>query len=196
MPGYDWSYDHENDETRIDDHHFHGEAADFKQLDSAYGNNIATRFRNNPFFMGRMYRLAHNAIHHGFRVAKPPEIEPMAEFLERWDIAIQAHKKLQDSAQSALDSYEDRLKRRRTLRRFPEISSDADAYGQWHLNYNFQKDFAQYQLALRAFKAIEHDHIIIPGKTIKLDRTSPHDVLRAGKAVAKRAIDYTQDIAA
>jgi len=196
VPGYDWSYDPDNDETRVDDHHFHGEAADYKKLDAHYGSSVPTRFRNNPFFVGRMYRPAHNAIHRGFKIAQPPELDPMVEFLDRWDIAIQSHKRLQDAARSTLDAYERRLGRKRTLKKFPSISSDEDEYGQWLLNHEFEKNFAQYQIALTAFKAIEHSEILIPGKVIKLERASPQQVIRAGKAVAKKAIDYTDDIAA
>jgi len=197
VPGYEWTFDPDDYESRADDHHFHGEAADYKRLAAELGSDVPLRFRGNPLFIGKIPRKIHNAIHKNYQVAEIPEIEPMEEFLERYQIAKQAFIRLHNAAESTLDSHDKKLARRNTLRHNPTIAADEeDSYATWLLNYEFQKNFAQYQLALQAFQLVNSKDILPPGKEIKLERPTPQQILRIGKTVAQKAVDYRKVIAA
>lgn len=191
VSSYEWVRDPTNPETRLDDHHFYFDEEDYKAIHHN-GSTIPMRFREQAPNIGTMQRNLHNAIHHTTNKPAIPEIDAMDEYNIRYLIAKQAFSNLHEAATNTLQAQHFRWARRQDIKRNPWRlgERDEDLVGEQYNESQFKRHFSAYLDALEKFQKIDNKDIIVPGKKIKLERATPHQILRIGKIVARQAVNY------
>lgn len=197
IPSYQWIRDEKNPNTRLDDHHFYFDEEDYKPHNN-HGSSIPSEFRELPPNIGTMTREIHCVFHHATNKVAMPEIDAMREFNERYHLAKQAFTNLHIAAEDTLQWHALRLARREDIRKNPwRIGNRTeDTIGEEITGTKFKLHFSAYLSALEEFKVVEHKDVIVPGKKLRLDRVTPQQIIRIGKIVTLRAVDYKPQLAA
>lgn len=194
---YIWRHDSENFETRPDDHHFYYFEEDYKRYSQQLAAvddpraSVPIEFRGNPNNIGTMFRHAHNVFHHLSLRPDMPELDAMDEYLDRYKIAKQIFTRLLLASEETLEVQRLKIKRRDNVRRRPETVKDGvDTAGQQYFQSEFESNFGSYQKALQEFMSVDNPDIIMLRGQLKLERPTPHQIVRIGKIATKRAVDF------
>ena len=203
-PTYKFEYDPDNFETRDDVHHFYGTYRMYvtaREELIAAGNPhdfVPMQFRNNPNNMGLIHRHLHNTFHLKSNLVPMPEIEPMAEYLERFRIGKQILNKTVKAAEETIKWDKHRMQRRLSVTARPEVINNAeiDAYGEMVLNDLYNRHFGSMVRAIDELRSIGSQEIMMPNGPLVIDSPDPHKIIAIGKAASRNAINYTEQIRA
>lgn len=147
---YDWPYDPDNNETRVDNHHFHWERADYAPEKYA-GSKVPLRFRESAPLIGRMPRQFHMAIHCFTEKPEVPDFETMRDYADAYATAISLYIVAQKLNQSS------RLfsSRRKNITEGSVIPLEpTDQLGEEYMRTTFSKTFEEYSEAIDAYAQI------------------------------------------
>jgi hypothetical protein len=187
---YGWTYHQDDPLTRPDNHHFYFDAFEYTPSEND-GSDIPIRFRELPTMIGRMPRQLHNVFHDLTLKPEMPEIDAMKEYIDSYDLAYRAFKKLFETAKDTVAAQRLFLKRRKSVATGAVVPIDPyDSIGEKYMRSFFEEHFEAYSRAIDALTEIDNTSVMYPGE-INVNKLKPHLVVsKFGRVVTRRCVDY------
>lgn len=188
---YDWPYTPGDPETAPDEHHFYYDEADYSPATNG-GSYVPLKFRTQPTHIGSMPRQFHNMLHDFTARPEKPEIEEMAQNVDAYKLALQALRKLYESAKETVAIERRFASRRQSLQNgtIKPHSSD-DQIGQDFLRSAFAVHFRSYSDAVDIFRRTDAKELVHGSvASIEVARRK-HVATHLGKFISRQHINCT-----
>lgn len=194
-PDYEWAYDKNDPQTRPDDHHFYFDEAEYAPSRNG-GSFTPIKFRELPTVIGRMPRQLHNTFHDLTLKPQMPEIDDMANYVDSYELAYRAFKKLFETAKDTVIAQQLFQKRRRSIALGGVVPHDQnDSVAEAFMRSFFEEHFAAYSRAADVLSEIDNKDIVYPGE-LNINRLRPSVAVRKfGEVVTRRCVNYMPLIA-